>query len=131
MPKQSKDATKTLSVRVSMMERLSWQSSADECGQTMAEWIRRQCNATLEGATIATMVADEIVRTEFRLLRYLLLHVRRHGPYPRTGILIGTRIGAPRTVVIRSNSRRSRRSRKIASASIPQAILACSSSALT
>lgn len=60
MPKQSKDATKTLSVRVSMMERLSWQSSADECGQTMAEWIRRQCNATLEGATIATMVADEI-----------------------------------------------------------------------
>jgi len=27
---------------------------------TLAEWIRRQCNATIEGSTIAAMVADAV-----------------------------------------------------------------------
>ena len=37
-----------------------WGQAAHESGMTLAEWIRRQCNATVEGSTIAAMVSDAI-----------------------------------------------------------------------
>ena len=53
---------------------------------TLAEWIRRQCNATIEGSTIAAMVGHEI-SARFAAAGF-------GNPPPPARVLLGDRPGA-------------------------------------